>query len=137
MKYLLDTNVISETIKSNPNHNVLDWLFEIDVESFYISVISLGEIRRGIEKTNIDSKKKSKLINWLEQDIYRWFDGQILSVDGLVANKWGFICANAKKTMPALDSLIAATALTHNLKLVTRNVKDFEQFKSLEIINPF
>ena len=136
MSYLLDTNVISETIKTRPNENLAKWLDLASVDSLFISVLTLGEIRKGIEKLK-DSKKKTNLLLWLENDLNDWFGTKVLAVDKAVADKWGFVCAQSKNSLPVVDSLIAATAITNNLKLVTRNVKDFEQFKGLEVINPF
>lgn len=136
MNYLLDTNIVSETIKGAPNKNLLHWLNQVSNESLYISVLTLGEIRKGVEKV-IDLKRKNKLILWLENDLQTWFQDRILAIDSRVANKWGYLCARSKVTLPAVDSLIASVALTHNLKLVTRNLKDFAQYTELEVLNPF
>lgn len=136
MNYLLDTNIISETIKKNPNPNLIKWLESIPSEALFISVLSLGEIRKGVESVS-ESKKKTKLLLWLEKDLTEWFEDRILDIDTNVSDKWGYVCAKAGKSLAAIDSLLAATALTHNLKLVTRNEKDFKSFDSLEIVNPF
>jgi len=132
--YLLDTNVISETIRAKPNPVVLEWLASIDSRKFYLSVLSLGEIRKGIEKLE-DTKRKQKIIQWLEIDLKKIFADRIIMVDSIVADKWGYICA--KENIPAIDSLLGASALVHNLKLVTRNVKDFQSISGLEIVNPW
>lgn len=132
--YLIDTNIISETIKKVPNKNVIKWLDKIDMHHIYLSVITLGEIRKGIEKINHESKKQA-LIQWLELDIIKQFGNRIIPVDFAVADKWGYLCS--KSNLPAVDALIGATALVSNLKLVTRNTKDFEKIPSLEIINPW
>ena len=136
MSYLLDTNVISETIKSKPSKNLYEWLEKIPEENLFISVLTLGEIRRGVELLD-NIKKKSTLIVWLEKDLRNRFGDRILKIDNIIADRWGYLCAYSAKTLPVIDSLIAATALTHNLKLVTRNIKDFSEVQSLELVNPF
>lgn len=137
MSYLLDTNILSETVKSTPNLNVLSWIERVPGDDLFISVLTLGEIRRGIEKLD-DGKKKRTLLVWLETDLKSWFSDRVLSVDYAVADRWGFVSAhlNNETKSSAIDTLIAATALTHNLKMVTRNTKDFD-IPGLEIINPF
>lgn len=136
MSYLLDTNVISETIKNKPNTNLINWLEQIPTNNLFISVLTVGEIRKGVEQlTNL--KKKGELIAWLENDLKNWFEHRVLTIDSSVADKWGFICGNTIRSLSAIDALIAATALVHNLKLVTRNTKDFVEIKDLELINPF
>ena len=136
MSYLLDTNIISETVKTKPNASLINWLEKVPTEDLFVSVLTIGEIRKGVELLS-NTKKKSELIVWLENDLRNWFGGRILSVDASAADKWGFILANSSKSFSAIDALIAATALTQNLKLVTRNTKDFADVKDLELINPF
>jgi predicted nucleic acid-binding protein len=134
MRYLIDTNVICETIKTTPNTNVINWFNSIDNDSLYISVLTIGEIQKGLEKTtNID--KKEKISSWLDNELLPWFDNRILDINRLIAKKWGEISSKSK-TKPVTDSLIAATALHYNLVLATRNVQDFDYY-SLKIINPF
>ena len=136
MSYLLDTNIISETIKTKPNTKLINWLEQIPTEDLFISVLTIGEIRKGVDLLS-HSNKKSELIVWLENDLRNWFGVRILPVDTLVADKWGFILAHSSRSLSAVDALIAATALTHNLRLVTRNEKDFSDVKDLELVNPF
>ena len=135
MSYLLDTNVISETIKHSPNQSVLDWFKATPSDSLYISVITIGEIRKSIEKLT-KSNKKERLLSWLEHDLSEWFENKILPIDFNVADRWGYVNGTLPRSLPAIDTLIASTALVHNLKLVTRNVSDF-QIPGLEIINPW
>lgn len=136
MKYLLDTNILSETVRAHPQLSVKQWLQESEPETLFISVLTLGEIRRGIEKLD-DSKRRSRLVSWLEHDLLKWFGSNILPIDLEVAERWGYITASVNpRSVNAIDSLLAATALVHNLKMVTRNVKDF-QVPGLEIFNPF
>jgi predicted nucleic acid-binding protein len=137
MRYLLDTNIVSETIKSAPNENVRTFLQEVPPHSLYFSVLSLGEIRCGIEKLKIkDKKHHDTLIIWFENKLIPWFGPNILPVTEEVADCWGHLVGNSPRKLPAIDSLLAATCLTFNLKLVTRNVKDFP-IPHLEIINPW
>lgn len=135
MRYLLDTNVLSETVRVHPNLNVKKWLQASSPETLFISVLTLGEIRRGIEKLG-DSKRRTHLVSWLENDLLKWFGSNILPVTFEVAERWGYITATVNHSLNAIDTLLAATALTHNLKMVTRNIKDF-QVPGLEVINPF
>lgn len=134
MSYLLDTCVISETVKKNPAPKVTQWLSGIGIDQLFLSVITLGEIRKGINSLE-DSLKKQNILQWLETDLYSHFLGRTIAVDHVVVDKWGYI--SARFTIPAIDGLIAASALVHNLKLVTRNTKDFENIQGLEVINPW
>ena len=134
MSYLLDTNVISETIKKSPNEQVLKWLSSIESTQFSLSALTVGEIRKGIERL-VDESKKQQIIQWLEIDLMKQFNGRVIPIDARVADKWGYICSRI--TIPAVDALIAASAIVHNLKVVTRNTKDFEKIVGLEIINPW
>ena len=135
MSYLIDTNVICETIKRTPNTNVTKWFKSIRNEDLYISVLTLGEIRKGLAKIN-DLDKKKKIYLWLEQDLVSWFNERILPIDINVATKWGVVCTEMVKSTPIIDSLIASTALQFDLILVTRNTKDF-CYQGLKVINPF
>ncbi len=132
--YLLDTNVISETIKKSPNKDVIRWLSSLDSSQFSLSVLTIGEIRKGIEKLE-DQTKKQSIIQWLENDLSTKFHGRILHITIDIAEKWGYI--SSLKNIPAIDGLIAATALVTNHKLVTRNTKDFQDILGLELINPW
>jgi predicted nucleic acid-binding protein len=133
MNYLLDTNVISELKRPKPNERVVNWFDTVTKESLYLSVLTLGEIRKGIDKLS-DGSKKQVLSNWLEEDIPLWFDTRLLIIDAAIADCWGKLQAETNKPLPAIDSLLAATALHHNLCLVTRNVNDFD-YPNLNILN--
>jgi predicted nucleic acid-binding protein len=135
MSYLLDTHIVSETVRPNPKTAVITWLGQLPGEGLYISVLTLGEIRKGIEAL-ADRKRKEKLRLWLEHDLPAWFEGRVLSVDLAVAERWGRLIAEVGRPVPTLDSLLAATALHHELRLVTRNSDDF-RYPGLEVINPF
>ena len=124
MSYLIDTNVLSELRKRQPDANVVAWLEERPRQSLHLSVLSLGEIRKGIESV-ADAAFRQTLTDWLETDLPTYFVGRLLSIDAPVADRWGRVQATAGRTLPVIDGLLAATALQHDLTLVTRNVKDF------------
>jgi predicted nucleic acid-binding protein len=124
LSYLIDTNVLSELRRKSPDPGVLAWFSQRPPTTLYLSVLTLGEIRKGIEGVD-DARRRQSLIDWLETDLPTFFTGRILSVDGAVADRWGRLVAAAGRPLPAIDSLLAATALEHDLVLVTRNVKDF------------
>jgi predicted nucleic acid-binding protein len=135
MSYLLDTNVISETVRKRPERRVVVWLDRVPNEALYISVLTLGEIRRGIELLN-DSIRREHLRTWLEHEVPGWFGKRVLAVDSPVADCWGRILGKIGRPVPTIDSLLAATALHYDLRLVTRNDKDFD-FPGLEVVNPW
>jgi predicted nucleic acid-binding protein len=135
MKYLIDTNIISELTKAKQNIKVIDWFNSVQDQNLFLSVLTIGELRKGISKIN-DTEKSKKIREWLDEELTIWFTDRILPIDLQVANKWGLIQSESNRTLPAIDSLIMATALHFDLTLVTRNVKDFSH-PSLEIINPF
>ena len=138
MNYLLDTCVISELVVKQPNPKVVEFVDALDSDDVYLSVITIGEITKGIEKLP-RSKRKLELQTWLKEDLLIRFDGKIVSLDTDVLMEWGALTARLEssgRTMPAIDSLIAATVLAHQFTLVTRNVDDFED-TGIEIVNPW
>jgi len=135
MSYLLDTNVISELARPKPEAAVTRWLADIPVEELFLSVITIGELRRGVERLPAGTRRE-KLRRWLEVDLQGWLGLRLLPIDAHVADRWGRLLAAAPRTPPAIDSLLAATALTHDLRLVTRNECDFD-FAGLEVVNPW
>ena len=136
MNYLLDTNVISELVKQIPNEKVSKWIEDVPSEKLYLSVITFGEIRKGIAGTQ-DLKRKEKISQWLEIELPDYFENRILDIDIKVADMWGQLQSNNKgQLFPAIDGLIAATARIYNLTLVTRNKKDFT-LAPIDIINPW
>jgi predicted nucleic acid-binding protein len=98
-------------------------------------VLTIGELRKGVESLS-DAKRKEKLRVWLENDLAEWFGERLLPVSVGVADLWGRLLAQVGRPRPAIDSLLAATALHHGLRIVTRNEKDFA-FPGLEIVNPW
>ena len=135
MSYLIDTNVISEIIKKKPKQSVIKWFDSIPNNELYLSVITFGEIRKGIE-TIEDPQKKETLRVWLEHELPSWFDNRIISITKEISDRWGRLHAEIRRPIPAIDSLLAATALHLDLAIVTRNIKDFN-YSALEIINPW
>ena len=138
MSYLIDTCCISELVKKKPNPNVLKWFAGQDEFSMYLSVITFGELRKGIEKLP-ESKKKKELNQWVKEDLNHRFKNRVININMEEVNRWGKILATAEKNgkaLPAIDSLIAATAQVHGLSVVTRNTQDMEG-SGVEVINPW
>jgi toxin FitB len=138
MNYLLDTNVISELIARLPNQKVVDWIDSLAPETVYLSVITIGELRKGIEKLAV-SHRKDELTVWLENDLLLRFVEQLVPITVDVMLVWGELTGRLErdgKPIAAIDSLIAASALEGNYALVTRNEDDF-QFTGVPLINPW
>jgi predicted nucleic acid-binding protein len=133
--FLLDTNIVSELQRKHPSQAVLDWFAATDDHRLHFSVLSIGEIRKGIDKLE-QGTKRSALGNWLEQVLLPWFGPRLLPIDLPVAERWGRLCVEADRALPAIDSLLAATALLHDLVLVTRNLADFE-LPGVRVVNPW
>src|SRR5512146_1522487 len=127
MSFLLDTNVVSEWVKPQPNPAVVAWLDEVDEDRIFLSVITLAELRYGVERLAA-GKKRKRLEDWLRQDLPLRFEGRILNIDAAVANVCGELLAQreaAGRPMGAMDAFLAATAALHRLTVVTRNDADF------------
>ena len=135
MTYLLDTNVVSELARRKPAAAVLKWLDKAPYESIHLSVLTRGELRNGVERLS-DGERKEHLRQWLDRDVAAWFGDRLLPVSAEIADRWGRLVAESRRPLPAIDSLLAATALHHGLRLVTRNVSDF-RFAGLTVINPW
>ena len=135
MSYLVDTNVLSELRRKRPEPNVVAWFSERPRQALFLSVLTLGEIRKGIERLS-DAALQQALNDWLEVELPRYFWGRVLSVDALTADRWGRLQGSAGRPLPAIDSLLAATALQHDLTLVTRNTADFEGL-GVRLVNPW
>lgn len=138
MKYLLDTCVISECIKPAPSKKVLSWLEACDESTLFLSVLTMGEIQRGITKLK-NGKRKTQIQHWLDVHLRARFSERILSIDQDVAQTWGRIQGETERhgiPLPTIDGLLAATALTHNLVFVTRNVKDVRP-TPVAVLNPW
>ncbi|MGC9526945.1 MAG: type II toxin-antitoxin system VapC family toxin [Limnospira sp.] len=138
MSYLLDTCFISEVVAKQPQQQVLDWLDNQDPETLFLSVITMGEIAKGIHKL-VPSRRQLSLKRWLEQELPAQFAGRILGIDTQTMLIWGKLVGELEqggRSLPVMDSLIAAIALQHSLTLVTRNENDFKG-TNLEIVNPW
>lgn len=136
--FLLDTNVISELVKPRPEPKVVSWVGEIDENLLYLSVLTLGEIRRGVAALP-QSARRMALEAWLESDLRLRFSKRILPIDEAVADRWGALAGQAQRDgrgLPVIDSLLAATAIHHNLTLVTRNTADIDA-TGVSLFNPW
>lgn len=136
--YLIDTNCLSELTRVRPDENVVNWFTSHDESTMYLSVITVGELVKGITRLP-DSAKKVNLNQWIKTDLESRFRHRILTIDERVATEWGRLQAQMESDgcpIPAVDALIAATCIVHNLILVTRNIKDFER-SGLNLISPW
>ncbi len=136
--YLVDTNVPSELTRETPDARVVAFLRHAGKESLYLSGMTLGEIRKGIDLLPA-SQHRDALQDWLEVDVRSWYAGRILPVTESIAERWGHLAAHAKQqgiAVKVVDAVIAATALEHGLTVVTRNVKDFAGL-GVVLLNPW
>lgn len=135
MSYLLDTNVLSELRRKVPHAGVVEWFAHRPASTLYLSVLTLGELRKGIAGI-ADVVRRMTLSDWLETELPVFFAGRILAVDAQVADRWGRLVATAGRPLPAIESLLGATAAQHGLSMVTRNSRDFAGL-GLEVVNPW
>lgn len=138
MQYLLDTCVLSELVKKSPSAAVTKWLKRQDENNLFVSVLTFGEITKGIERL-ADSTKKSSLIRWLQSDLTRRFEGRIFDVDTEIAAAWGILSAESErrgKICSPIDGLIYATAKSNDCILVTRNTSDMP-LPAKQLLNPW
>jgi predicted nucleic acid-binding protein len=135
LSYLLDTNVLSELRRKTPDAGVVEWFSRRPASTLYLSVLTLGELRKGIEGV-AEAERRMALTDWLETDLPGFFAGRILPIDVQVADRWGRLVAAAGRPLPAIDSLLGATAAQHGLSMVTRNARDFADL-GLDVINPW
>jgi predicted nucleic acid-binding protein len=136
--FLLDTNCISELLSLKPEPRVLSWMEAADEAMLYLSVLTIGEIRKGVAGL-AQGKRRLRLEHWLAVHLPDRFAGRILSVDASIADRWGSITAAAKRTgrtLSVIDSLLAATAIEHNLTVVSRNASDFT-YSQAQALDPW
>lgn len=141
MTYLLDTCIISKLgkIKTHPNQKLMSWFEKHPESAYFISVLTLGEIQKGISKLGTqESRKKMNLEDWLSGELVPRFTNRILTIDALTASIWGTLCGEHQRKgllLPVIDSLLAASAIQHHLILVTENTKDFIP-TGVRLLNP-
>ena len=138
MKYLLDTCVISELVKKEPHPSVIRWMDAGDESNMYLSVLTLGELIKGITKLP-DGDRREKLQSWVSNDLAQRFGPRLLEIDAEVSMAWGTLLGEAERRgekLPVVDSLIAISANVHGLIVATRNVKDMERCQA-KVFNPW
>jgi hypothetical protein len=138
MKYLLDTCVVSELVKKEPHPSVISWLDTGDESRMYLSVLTIGELIKGITRLP-DGAKREKLQSWVSNDLTLRFGQRLVEIDAEVAWAWGALLGEAEKRgekLPVVDSLIAVSASVHGLIVVTRNVQDMVRCQA-KVFNPW
>lgn len=138
MPYLLDTNILSETIKPKPEARVLAWLSAQVPSELFLASLTIGELMRGARKIK-EKQRRDRFEKWIEKDLTQQFENRVLPFDGMAAKIWGRLMGDGDRrgrTPSAADAQIAAVAIDHGLTLVTRNLKDFEQF-DVKILSPW
>jgi predicted nucleic acid-binding protein len=137
VNFLLDTNVVSEWVKPRPDPGVIRWTESVDEDRVFLSVISFGELRYGAERMAAGARRR-RLEEWLQDELPLRFEGRVLPVDNNVADAWGKTVSRSEalgRPIGVMDAFLSATAETHRLTLVTRNVSDFPLLKAL--LNPW
>lgn len=138
MAFLLDTNVVSETVRAKPERLVLDWLETQTPRDLYLAAQTLGELVRGMRKTG-DRIRRERLENWIEVDLAKQFEGRVLPYDGAAATIWGRLMGDGERsgrTPAPADAQIASVAIRHDLTVATRNIRDFEHL-DVKLFNPW
>lgn len=134
MDYLIDTCTIAELGKRRPSPAVASWFQAAVPESLFVSVLTMGELRRGVE--HLTGRRRQEIAHWMETTLATWFGERLLPVDAAVVLEWGRLTGRLCRHIPAIDGLLAATALRHRLTIVTRNVEDFKP-TGLDLLNPW
>lgn len=138
MNFLLDTNIVSEWMKPRPNAGVIDWLAEADEDRIFISVVTIAEVRYGIERLP-QGVRRERLNTWLTDDLPLRFEARVLPIDAKTGDCWGRVMArgrDAGRPAGAMDAFIAATSERYDLTLATRNGSDFEAL-GIRVVNPW
>jgi toxin FitB len=133
--WLIDTNVLSETLRPTPDAQVMAWLDSVEPEKCFVSVLTLGELRKGVLKLGA-GRQRERLSHWLDDTLAQWFGERVITIDQSVCTCWAELLAAAVRPLPAIDSLLAASAVAHELVVATRNVRDFE-LPGVKVINPW
>jgi toxin FitB len=137
VRFLLDTNAVSEWVKPRPNQGVIRWMESVDEDVVFLSVISLAELRYGVERMAAGARRR-RLEAWLREELPLRFERRILPLDPNVAEAWGITVAQAEsvgRPTSAMDALLAATAEVYHLTLITRNVSHFPALRA--VFNPW
>jgi toxin FitB len=133
--FLLDTNVVSELRRGNAaNAGVIKWFDAQSPRELFLSVVTVGEIRQGIEQLRAKDKPQATMLDRWVTGLVQFYEDRLIYVDGDIAEEWGRL--RAARPVPVVDALIAATARVHDLTLVTRNLRDFSGLR-LRVLNPF
>ncbi|HKU96768.1 MAG TPA: type II toxin-antitoxin system VapC family toxin [Vineibacter sp.] len=138
MSFLLDTNVVSEWTKPRPDHAVVAWLAELDEDRVFLSVVTVAELRHGIQRLPMGARRH-RLDEWLTRQLPLRFEARILAIDVETADMWGRVMARGQasgRPIGPMDAFIAATAERHDLTLATRNVSDFDAL-GIRLTNPW
>jgi hypothetical protein len=138
VSFLLDTSVISELVRKSPHLPVLEWIGAQDEASLYLSVLTIGELEKGIARLPA-SARRNRLQSWVRRDLVQRFGERLLALELRAAAQWGVLTGESAKRgqpLPVIDSLIAATALANDLAVVTRNVDDFRRC-GVACVNPW
>lgn len=138
MSFLLDTNVVSEWVRPRPDAGVIAWLDQADEDRLFLSVVTLAELRRGVERLE-PGRRRQRLDEWLRDELPQRFESRVLPIDAGIAEVWGRLVAageTAGRTIGVMDAFIGATAVAHDLTLVTRNVGDFKD-ATPAVLNPW
>jgi toxin FitB len=136
--FLLDKNCISELVRPKPESRVIEWMDSVDEAILYQTVLTIGEIRKGLPGLS-QGKRRAHLETWLEVELQARFAGRIVPIDSAITDRWGLIAAEARrkgKGLPVIEGLLAATALHHNLTVVSRNASDFTNTQ-IQVLNPW
>jgi toxin FitB len=136
--YLLDTNCISELVRPRPEPRVVDWMETASETMLYLSVLTVGEIRKGLAGLP-RGKRRTHLETWVDVELQARFAGRVVPIDAAIADRWGLLAAEAKRkgrALPIIDGLLAATALHYNLTVVSRNARDFTNTQ-VPVLNPW
>jgi predicted nucleic acid-binding protein len=138
MNYLLDTCVLSELLKRRPERSVTEWISSVPEYNLFLSILTLGEIYKGIAKL-YPGEKKEKLVEWVEHDLKTRFEGRVVNLNEEILKIWGDITGEAErhgKKWPVLDSLLASTALANQMVFVTRNTHHVEEL-GVKVLDPW
>jgi predicted nucleic acid-binding protein len=137
MSYLLDTSVLAEVVRPRPDPDLIEWLRATKDDALHLSVLSAGELRSAAEKLPGGPQKKERRRVWLERELPAWFGERLLPVTVEISETWGRLAAGASGRVAGVEGLLAATALVHGLRLVTKGGHAFKKYPGLEVVSPW